>query len=334
MDSMREQIMSNMAPAMRCSLFLVDIDLDNFTHKQVEVRVGSEDYVPIWEKSVVEYNCSFTKQSDYDPNRPTAIIPIKGCEKILEMCLDSMLKTQTLDLINVIVVDDRSEKTLWPIADHYGVSYLRVDYNEEFNFSMLCNLGAKVCQHLGNTQVIMWNADLYISDRTNLEKVIFRHNEKKASLSGAKLLYPTMEYSLNGEEDTQNIKTYAPKMIGKWRGTIQFGNGAFDANGHPFHQHRFEPKSNGSIDCLTNFITGAFQMIELDKFIDCGGYNPSLKKSYQDVDISTNIHGPVWYFGNDVEFYHDESPVFYHHGTKDTPQNKSDQLIYTLMNKI
>ena len=57
MDSMREQIMSKMAPAMRCSLFLVDIDLDNFTHKQVEVRAGSEDYVPIWEKSVVEYNC-------------------------------------------------------------------------------------------------------------------------------------------------------------------------------------------------------------------------------------------------------------------------------------
>lgn len=330
---MRDQIMSAMAPAMRCTIFGSEIDHENFKHVQTEVNISVGDLQPEWTKDFVDYNCSFTKQIDYDPSRPTAIIPIRDCEPVIEMCMASMLETQTLDLINVIIVDDRSKKSLWEIADHYGVSYLRVDYKSTFNFSMLCNLGAKVCHDLGNTQVIMWNADLYISDKANLEKVIFRHNEKKSSLSGAKLLYPPQEYSTTPDENTLNIATHFPQMAGKWRNTIQFGNGAFQ-DGHPYHQHRFQPSSNGSIDCLTNFITGAFQMIQLDKFIECGGYNPSLKKSYQDVDLSTNIHGPVWYFGNDVEFYHDESPVFFEHKTKHTEQNQSDQLLYTLMKKI
>mgnify|MGYP003645756622 CR=1 FL=1 len=333
MISMRKQILASMGPAMRCTVFGADINHTDFKHTQTEVNVSVEDFRPEWTKDFVEYSCSFTKQLDYDPSRPTAIIPIRGCEPVIEMCMSSMRKTQTLDLINVIIVDDRSEKSLWHISDHYGVSYLRVDYNSTFNFSMLCNIGAKICYDLGNTQVIMWNADLYVSDRTNLEKVISRHNQKKSSLSGAKLLYPTQEYSTTPDENTMNIANHFPQMAGKWRNTIQFGNGAFQDE-HPYHQHRFEQSSNASVDTPSEFITGAFQMIELDKFIEVGGYNPSLKKSYQDVDISTNIDGPVWYFGNDVEFYHDESPVFFEHKTKHTEQNQSDQLIYTMMRKI
>ncbi len=330
----RKTILKKMKPAMICTLF--DNNLDNlasFSHKQIQVMALSDKLgLPIWSKKEVEYFCSFEKQVNYDASKPTAIIPIRDCSNIITMCMESMKKTNTFELINVIIVDDRSVEDIKGIAQNYGVSYLRVDYDSTFNFSMLCNIAAKVCNDLGNTQVIMWNADLYIADRVNLENLLKKHDEAKSTLSGAKLLYPPLEYSTINKDDTKNILKHFPQMAGKWRNTIQFGNGVYH-NGMPMHAHRFQNRENNSIDCLSNFITGAFQLIQLDKFTAYGGYNPSLEKSFQDVDLSKNISGDVWYFGTTC-FYHDESPVFNSHNTKTGEQFHSDAMLYNMLKVI
>lgn len=327
----RKTILKKMKPAMICTLFDLDINISKFSHNQIQVMTLPDKLgLPTWSKKEVKYVCSFDKQVNYDTSKPTAIIPIRDCSNIITMCMEAMKKSNTFELINVIIVDDRSTEDIKSIAKDYGVSYLRVDYDSTFNFSMLCNLAAKICKELGNIQVIMWNADLYIADRVNLESLLKKHNEAKSTLSGAKLLYPPLEYSTSEEYDTENIMTHFPQMAGKWRNTIQFGNGVYH-NGMPMHAHRFQDSENNSIDCLSNFITGAFQLIQLDKFITYGGYNPSLEKSFQDVDLSKNISGDVWYFGTTC-FYHDESPVFEKHNSKVSTQNISDHQIFKLLN--
>ena len=336
----RKSILENMKPAMVCTLFDSDINIYEFSHNQIQVMVlPDQSGLPIWSKKDVKYFCSFYKQKNYDSSKPTAIIPIRNCSNIISMCMESMAKTKTFELINVIIVDDRSTEDIKSIADKYGVSYLRVDYDFTFNFSMLCNIAAKVCKELGNTQVIMWNADLYISDRKNLERLLYKHNKYKSSISGTKLLYPPLKYSTDENEDTKNILNYFPQMAGRWRETIQFGGDAWvDTTTRsvirksPIHDFRFTNDAGANKDRNAKFVTGALQVIQLKEFIDVGGYNPSLEKNFQDVDICLNIKN-TWYFGKDIQFYHDESPVFSAHNNKQDKQIASDHHLYALLNE-
>tara|TARA_R110002167_G_scaffold223010_1_gene428004 strand:+ start:279 stop:1307 length:1029 start_codon:yes stop_codon:yes gene_type:complete len=339
MGKMREQIMASMGPAMRCALFDTSIfDVSHFdtTQTQIEVELGDAPVGYNWLKKEIKYTCSFDKQSDYDNTKPTAIIPIRDCSNIITMCMESMKRTDTFDMINVIIVDDRSTEDIEIVAKKYGVSYLRVDYDSTFNFSMLCNIAAKICSDLGNTQVIMWNADLFISDRKNLETIISKHNKYDSKISGAKLLYPPIEYSTSSEHDTTNILTHFPRMVGKWRNTVQFGGSQFiptpgnPIDLSPIHKHRFEQKEEASYDAQSDFVTGAFQLMDLGNFMSVGGYNPSLENNFQDVDICKGTDS-VWYFGDDVEFYHDESPVMGVHKTKFSKQMQSDHILYGLL---
>jgi len=337
MNNSREQLLLAMGPAMKCTIFDKDIDVTSFSHKQLQVSVLPKDKINLtWSKREVEYTCKFEKQDNYDNTKPTAIIPIRDCSNIITMCMESMKKSNTFELINVIIVDDRSTEDIKSIADDYGVSYLRVDYDSTFNFSMLCNLAAKVCYDLGNSQVIMWNADLYIADRVNLERLLEKHNEKKSSISGAKLLYPPLKYSTCNEEDTQNILTHFPNMAGRWRGTIQFGGDVWIKTSGPIklspdHAFRFTNDKQANIDRESSFVTGALQVIQVKDFIDVGGYNPSLEKNFQDVDVCLALKN-AWFFGKDIEFYHDESPVFSAHNNKLSNQLISDHTLYGLLN--
>ena len=51
-------------------------------------------------------------------------------------------------------------------------------------------------------------------------------------------------------------------------------------------------------------------MWNIQKFIDMGGFNPSLAKNFQDVDIALLLiesGDSIMYYGEDIYFYHDES---------------------------
>ena len=85
-------------------------------------------------------------------------------------------------------------------------------------------------------------------------------------------------------------------MAGRWRETIQFGGDAWvDTTTRsvirksPIHDFRFTNDAGANKDRNAKFVTGALQVIQLKEFIDVGGYNPSLEKNFQDVDICLNI---------------------------------------------
>ena len=161
------------------------------------------------------------------------------------------------------------------------------------------------------------------------------HNQEDSTISGTKLLYPP--FSWNDEEVSENISSVFPNKSKTYRGTVQFGGSTFINSQQfrtqfPVHAHRF---SNHTINKVNNkklceFITGAFQIINLKWYINNGGLNPSLSKNFQDVDICLRAFEQdekVFYFGKDIFLYHDESVSLAKE--KNDNQFLSDNVLYS-----
>lgn len=287
-------------------------------------------------KKQVNYICSFEKEENFDKDKPTLLIPIKNNSELLKYTIKNLQKTGISKLSNIIIIDDRSEEDLREIVGSNKFSYLRVDNDKGFNFSMLNNIAAKICLDLHVKQIILWNSDLWCAKPEYFLEILRRHKKNNADMCGAKLVYPPLEMSINKEIDTKNINESFPQFKdGKWRETVQFGGDAWILSEQtplrviPFHFRRFEKIDNPLVNCDrgANFITGAFQLWNLETFIQLGGLNPSLSKNFQDVDISLRASEAgkrIFYFGKDLYFYHDES--FTMHNLKDEKKDDKQMI--------
>lgn len=286
----------------------------------------------------VGYDCSWSKQKDWDCNKPTIVIPIKDNKELISITIDNLKQNSIDSLTNIIIVDDRSQEPLKDYVIEKGLSYLRIDNPKGFNFSMLNNIAAKIAHSLGSKELIMWNSDLWCAKREYFTELLKRHRDSSSTISGSKLVYPPIEYSMNKEQDSDNIKFHFPQMTGgKWRETIQFGGaGWVVTNGpiiySPMHRFRFKNKDNNLVNCDKGetFITGALQVIDLEWFIENGGLNPSLSKNMQDVDLclrAVKQNKEINYFGKDIYFYHDESVSLIKEGKIDK-QMQSDHVLF------
>lgn len=272
-----------------------------------------------------EFKCQWY-QKTINKKKPFVVIPIRNCSNLLEYTLENFYKNNMFEHANVIVVDDRSDEDLKTIVDKYPVSFLKTEYNVNFNFSMLNNIAALLSYSLGGDTLILWNSDLWIDKIEHFTKLLKMHKQEGSTISGSKLLYPNE--SFHKEEHSDNIKKHFPtKLDGSYKGTIQFGGArwvpvtiptkAGNINTfHPHHFKRFADKKDHRVNCnyATEFVTGALQVIDLKWYIECGGLNPSLPKILQDTDICLRAltdNRKVMYFGKDIHFFHDESYTHY-----------------------
>jgi GT2 family glycosyltransferase len=326
-----------------CSLFNQEVDIfaDKFLVNQKEILldeiIGHQaKFKPI----DVEYNCKFTKQKNvFDKTKPFIIIPSRNNIDLIEYTLNNLFINNIDEVCNIMVVDDRSTDDYSSLLKYSSVSLLRVDNQKGFNFSMLCNIGAYIASKLGCEEIILWNNDLWVEKREYLETIIKKHKEDKSTISGTKLLYPLKSFNGN-TEDSENVKQHFPNMKdGKWRGTVQFGGSSWvQTNGpillSPVHKRRFENAKHYLVndEHAEIFVTGAFQVINLNWFIKNGGMNPSLSKNFQDVDLCLRAsiqNDKVMYYGRDLFFWHDESLTFYSgNEKKNDKQFISDHVLF------
>ena len=326
-----------------CSLFQDDLFevKTNFEVKQnellLEASLSNDSYK--FKKLNVLYSCEWTQQENWSSEKPTVIIPTKDSSDLIKYTLLNLKKHNINKHCNIIVVDDRSKEDIKSIIVGSRFSYLRVDNNKGFNFSMLNNIAAKICYELGIKTIILWNSDLWCANEEWFLKILNHHLKNESPITGAKLLYPTEEASLSKEVDTKNIALNFPNMTkGKWRNTVQFGGDFWlpvqngPVNFHPVHYRRFSNKEDERVNCIrgSSFITGAFQIWNLNKFVEIGGLNPTLSKNLQDTDICLRLlekkEVPI-YYGKDVYFYHDESPTLDREGKHDK-QYESDHVVF------
>lgn len=328
-----------------CSLFKEDLDIMSgpFSVKQKELLLNNVvGQQAKFGQVDVEYKCKFIfQESGFNKQNPLIIIPSRNNVELIKYTINNLLENKVDQICNIMVVDDRStDDYVSALKDKKQISYLRVDNEKGFNFSMLCNIGAYIASKLEYSEVILWNNDLWVEKREYLESVIKKHREDNSTISGTKLLYPLK--SFNGDtSDTANISNHFPNMKdGKWRGTVQFGGGMWAQFPNtpilfsPLHYKRFIEPENALVDCDKGdtFVTGAFHLIDLKTFIKLGGYNPSLSKNFQDVDLCLRTienKNKVMYYGKGVRFLHDESLTFNSVGEKkNDKQMTSDHVLF------
>jgi len=312
-----------MSSYYKCSFFEQDekLDFKNFIVHQKELLMNEiyNDGKISFSVKDVEYFCSFEKQKSFDSNKPTLLIPIKDNLKLISYTIDNLRNKEVLRHANVVIIDDRSEEDIKTCVLSNELSYLRVDNNKGFNFSMLNNIAAKICFILGAKDIVLWNSDLWAPDSETFPELLTKHKQAGSKISGTKLLYPPLSISLDKTIDTKNIKKTFPNLMnGKWRETVQFGGDLWTPVSGvmklaPGHNKRFSRKDNPLVNCNkgVHFVTGAFQIWDLLFFISIGGLNPSLSKNFQDVDICLRSveSGDIYpnYFGKNIFLYHDES---------------------------
>ena len=307
-----------------------------FSLMQAEILQDSSNRFKVHD---IEYKCQWNK-NNFNSNLVTLIVPIKNNLELLDYTLNNFREKGLLRKVNVVVVDDRSNDPIKAKTEEYNVNYLRIDNEKGFNFSMLNNIPSFLVNKLGGKTVIFWNSYLWIDRIEHFEQLLEKHENNESTISGSKLLYP---YESLNKEDSTNIKTHFPHMSeGKYKGTVQFAGARWvpssDRSFVPIHFGRFWDKDDVRInqDYATEFVTGALQVVNLQWFLDIGGFNPSLSKVFQDVDLCLRAlenNKSVFYFGKDIHFYHDES--FNHFSNKgEVKMDKQFASDGVLFNKI
>ena len=313
---------------------------NNFVINQQELLIknalSNDNYS--FDKINVEYKCNWIIQKNWNSNKPTIIIPIKDNTELLTKTIKNLIENNINDISNIIIVDDRSTMNIKSIVLKNNLSYLRVDNQKGFNFSMLNNIAAFIVHKLKGEEIILWNSDLWCVKQEYFIELLKKHRQNGSSISGSKLVYPPIEHSMNKELDSDNIKLHFPNMSnGLWRNTIQFGGSGWTPTSlialSPIHAFRFKQIDDNRVNCDKGetFVTGALQVIDLKWFIESGGLNPSLSKNFQDVDLCLRAiqqKNKIFYFGKDIYFYHDESLSLNKEGKYDL-QLQSDHVLFS-----
>lgn len=303
--------------------FLPGIKIDNFIIKQN--RLLFEDYVEggrvMFSKVSTEYSVTFERSKSFSLGKVPLIIPIKDLPELLDYTLTNLATHDADSHANVIVVDDRSSEPIKEVCEkHEFVSYVRCDYSSTFNYSMLANISALIAIHFGFSEIIYWNSDMYLPDNKVLPLLIEKHRRDKPAISGTKLLYPIDGWKnssiLKNETNiNKTMREYQEKMREHFKGKIQFGGQGFKIENNKikfFHFCRGRNKDDiyVNVDKACYAVTGAYMMMDLKWLRSVGGFNPSLAKMSNDIDICLRAcedRKPVMYYGKDTYLFHEES---------------------------
>lgn len=300
-----------------------------------ESHVQETDDKALFIKKEVNYLCNWEPSSCYSSELPTLLICVRDSNLLLKKTTNNIIENEINISANVVIIDDRPSNQFnyeyVKILKESNFSYLKITNKKGFNFSMLNNIAALVCRKLGCKELILWNSDLWAVKKRDFEKLLEKHRKEKATISGAKLLYPPEDISLRKEKINSEFGVENKNI----RETVQFGgDGWVSSNGgaYPFHLHRFKDKEEHLVNCDKNvtFVTGAFQIIDFEWFFNTGCMNPSLSKNFQDVDLCLKAvfdGRKVCYLGKDIYFYHDESLTLHKHGKNDW-QMMSDSTLF------
>lgn len=323
----------DLSPFCTCGLFTEESRgrLDAFVVRQREISARTADSAGrlILRPALVDYVCRFEpKPGGHDPRRPLILIPSRDALDLVAHTVANLRAHGAAEVCDILLIDDRSTADYGPIVRDGGcLSYLRIDTVGGFNFSMLCNIGGYIARRLGHETILLWNNDVWIERADHLASFLARHRRDRATLSGAKLLYPPDP---------------PPVIAGPRGGSVQFGGFAWIPDRvhpdirTPVHAHRGVDRDDPQVarDRPVTCLTAALLAIDLDWFIDAGGLNPSLAANLQDVDLCLRArleHRPVMYYGSDLFFWHAESASLSAAKRAGDPQFRSDRALFQLL---
>ncbi|MBD3260310.1 MAG: glycosyltransferase [Candidatus Altiarchaeales archaeon] len=206
----------------------------------------------------------------------TIVIPTKDNITYLDACLSSILASNYEGKINIIIVDNQSEKkeTLKYLSRgtlKYGemldgcIKILR--YDRPFNFSAINNFAAESVQN--SDYLLFLNDDIEVLSREWLDEMMSFIQQPGVGVVGAKLLYPDRRIQ------------HAGVIIGI--GGVAGHSHKYIPNGHPGYFARPHIVQNVSA------VTGACMLVSRSVFEKVGGFEEKLPKAFNDVDFCLKV---------------------------------------------
>lgn len=235
----------------------------------------------------------------------SVVIPSKDNSEMLARCMETLVQITEYPYYELILVDNGSTEdekarindVMEQIKQIYtdkwqkelGITYLY--QKEEFNFSRMCNRGAKCAQ--GN-YLLFLNDDIEIIESDWLKKMILYAQKEHVGAVGVKLYYPKQspdeEYRIQHVGITNMGIGPAHKLAGCMDcGDIYFGH------------------NNRIYNMLA--VTGACLMIRRQLFEQEQGFDELFAVAYNDVELCFRLYRKGYYnvARNDVCLIHHES---------------------------
>ena len=223
----------------------------------------------------------------------SVIIPSKDNPVVLGKCMDSLKKIPGLE---IIIVDNGSNAEnrdkVRRLVDTVNTDMQRCQsahylyYPMEFNFSKMCNMGAKAA--FG-------------------KYLLFLNDDIEAC--GTEWIYAMRQKAAKPYVGAVGLKLYYPEGI-----RIQHA-GITNLPVGPVHKMQFAQddksiyfdKNRADVNCLA--VTGACLMIEKEKYTEAGGFKEDLRVAYNDVELGFSLYEAGYHnvVLNSYYAYHHES---------------------------
>lgn len=218
----------------------------------------------------------------------SVIIPSKDHPELLEGCLSSFRERTAYKDYEFIVVDNGSSPEnrakVEALQEEYGFNYIYEPM--EFNFSAMCNLGAKNAK---GDYLLLLNDDIEIIEKDWLEIMLGQAAQPHVGAVGAKLWY-------------------ADSDIIQHAGITNMGIGPSHKLASLIDDRCYYYGCNRLTYDMIG-VTAACLLIGKKKYREAGGMDETMKVAYNDVDLCFRLIEAGYYnvLRNDAVLYHHES---------------------------
>lgn len=218
----------------------------------------------------------------------SVVVLSKDNYPLLRSNIETIWANEPTSFYEIIVVDNGSEEENRELVDAFckkhGIRYI---YEKtDFNFSYLCNIGAKEAK---GKYLLFMNDDVEAASENFMCKMLMEAQKSYVGAVGCKLLYP-------GTTKIQHA------------GIVNLPIG-------PIHKLQFEKdkdslyfgRNKKNINCIA--VTAACLMVDAKKFEEVGGFPNELAIAYNDVALGFALQKAGYYNVclNDMALYHHES---------------------------
>lgn len=228
------------------------------------------------------------------------IIPSKDNPSLIQTCLEGIEKAKVksgINTLNVVIVDNGSgdihKNEISHVIDcvkqrNHGISISYIYEPSEFNFSAMCNLGAKEAT---GSYLLFMNDDIEITDELFLLKMLYFAVKEHVGAVGCKLLYP------GDERRIQHVGITCLKYPGPSHKLSTFRD----------DEMLYFGRNRGVHNVLA--VTAACLMVSSEKFFKIGCFHDKMKVGYNDVDLCVSLYenGYLNVVNNEAVLIHHES---------------------------
>lgn len=216
------------------------------------------------------------------------VIPTRDKVALLRRAIDGVISADPERRTHIVVVDngstsDDTAKYLRSLSRHDRIDVVRND--EPFNFSRLCNLGARVGRDL--PFLLFLNNDVAAVDHRWLSQLLgWIRNDERAVAATPELVYPN--------------------------GKIQYGGTVLGFGGIAGHYATgMQPSTTGLhlFPREVGAVTAACMLVRTSSFHEVGGFSEDLPVDFQDVDLSLKLRraGGTLIYDPTFPLIHEES---------------------------